>query len=164
MRAMPAAGPSGPGAGATQDPVCGTVLAFDFGTKRIGIAVGETATGIASPLGAVEGEANAARFARIDAIVAEWKPAAFVVGRPRHSDGSPHEVARLAQKFGRRLGARFRLPVFYVDETLTSATAESQLEHARTRERRPGDVDALAATYILQSWFDSPEAHGETAA
>ena len=144
--------------------VRGTLIGFDYGERRIGIAVGETAIGIANPLGHIDAEANERRFEAIAKIVAEWKPAAFVLGLPRHGDGSAHDVARLAQKFGRRLGARFHLPVFYVDETLTSATAESELKHARTRARRAGDVDALAATYILQSWFDSPEAHGETAA
>jgi len=144
--------------------VRGTLIGFDYGERRIGVSVGETSIRIANPLGHIDAAANERRFEEIAKIVDEWKPAAFVLGLPHHADGSPHEVARLAQKFGRRLGARFRLPVFYVDETLTSATAESHLEHARTRERRPGDVDALAATYILQSWFDSPEAHGETAA
>lgn len=144
--------------------VRGTLIGFDYGERRIGVAVGETAIRIANPLGHVDAEANERRFEEIAKIVAEWKPAAFVLGIPHHGDGSAHEVARLAQKFGRRLGARFHLPVFYVDETLTSATAESELKHARTRERRAGDVDALAAAYILQSWFDSPEAHGETAA
>lgn len=144
--------------------VRGTLIGFDFGERRIGVAVGETSIGIANPLGHIDAQANERRFEEIAKIVAEWKPAAFVLGLPHHGDGSPHEVARLAEKFGRRLGARFNVPVFYVDETLTSATAESELKHARTRERRSGDVDALAATYILQSYFDSPGAHGETAA
>ena len=144
--------------------VRGTLIGLDFGERRIGVAVGETSIGIANPLGHIAAAANERRFEEIAKIVAEWKPAAFVLGIPHHGDGSEHAVARLAQKFGRRLGARFELPVFYVDETLTSATAESELKQARTRERRPGDVDALAATYILQSWFDSPQAHGETAA
>lgn len=89
----------------------GTVLGFDFGTRRIGVAVGETSTGIASPLGAIEGEDNAGRFAAIARYVDEWKPVALVVGRPRHDDGSPHEVARLAEKFARRLRERHALPV-----------------------------------------------------
>jgi putative Holliday junction resolvase len=144
--------------------VRGTLIGLDFGERRIGVAVGETAIGIANPLGHIAASANEQRLEEIAKIVAEWRPAAFVLGVPRHGDGSEHAVARLAQKFGRRLGARFGLPVFYVDETLTSATAESELRQARTRSRRPGDVDALAAAYILQSWLDSPHAHGETAA
>ena len=132
----------------------GTLIGFDFGSRRIGVAVGETTTRIASPLGAIEGEANEARFEAIGRIVDEWRPAGFVVGRPRHSDGSEHEVARLAEKFGRRLEARYKVPVTYVDETLTSAEAEATLRHTRTRAGAKSDVDALAATLILQSYLD----------
>ena len=85
----------------------------------------------------------------------EWKPAGFVVGRPpRHPDGTEHEVARLAEKFGRRLESRFNVPVHYVDETLTSAEAESTLRSTRTRAGAKSDVDTLAATLILQSYLD----------
>ncbi len=137
----------------------GTLLGFDFGVKRIGVAVGETALGIANPLGAIREESNAARFARIGALVAEWRPVGFVVGRPRHSDGSVHATAQLAEKFARRLQARHALPVVFVDETLTSAAAEQALRAARTRARREGDVDAMAAAIILQSYLDDPNAH-----
>ena len=132
----------------------GTLIGFDFGSRRIGVAVGETTTRIASPLGAIEAEANEARFEAIGRIVAEWHPAGFVVGLPRHSDGSEHAVARLAEKFGRRLEARYNVPVMYVDETLTSAEAEASLKHTRTRAGTKSDVDALAATLILQSYLD----------
>lgn len=134
----------------------GTLLGFDFGTRRIGVAVGETSTRIASPLGAIEAEANDARFREIGKLVDEWQPAALVVGVPKHADGSPHETARLAEKFGRRLAREYALPVVYVDETLTSATAEASLRDTRTRARRPGDVDALAATILLQHFLDAP--------
>jgi putative Holliday junction resolvase len=146
---------SGPQAGG----VSGTVLGFDFGAKRVGIAVGETVTRIASPLGAIEEEANGPRFAAIEAYVREWSPAAFVVGRPRHDNGSPHEVARLAEKFARRLAARYGLPVVFVDETLSSAEAESTLRESRTRPGRKSDVDAVAAAILLQNFLDSPGEH-----
>jgi putative Holliday junction resolvase len=139
--------------------MAGTLLAFDYGAKRVGVAVGETSTGIASPLATIAAEANEARFAAIDRIVAEWRPVGFIVGRPKHSDGSPHAVAKLAEKFARRLAARFDRPVAFVDETLTSATAERELATHRTRARRVGDVDALAAAMILQSFLDDPAAH-----
>jgi putative Holliday junction resolvase len=142
----------------------GTVLAFDYGVKRIGVAVGETALGIASPLETIHAETNAARFARIGELVAEWHPVGFVVGRPRHGDGSVHATAQLAEKFARRLRARHALPVFFVDETLSSAAAEQALREARTRARRTGDVDAMAAAIILQSYFDDPEVHERLAA
>jgi putative Holliday junction resolvase len=142
----------------------GTLIGFDFGERRIGVAVGETSVGIANPVGHIDAGGNDARFDAIGRLVDEWQPAGFVVGLPRHADGSPHEVARLAQKFARRLEARFHLPVVFVDETLTSATAEAQLRDARTRSKRPGDVDALAASLILQSYLDAPHDHDPAAA
>ena len=132
----------------------GTLIGFDFGSRRIGVAVGETSTRIASPLTAIEGEANEARFEAIGRIVDEWRPRGFVVGRPRHSDGSEHAVAKLAEKFARRLEARYGVPVAFVDETLTSAEAEATLRATRTRPGRKSDVDAMAATLILQSYLD----------
>ena len=143
--------------------VSGTLIGFDFGAKRIGFAVGETSTRIANPLGAIEAEANEKRLAQIDLIVAEWHPVAFVVGEPHHADGSEHAVAKLAQKFARRLAARYKVPVVMVDETLTSATAEAVLRDTRTRASRKSDVDALAATLILQSYLDQPEGRAHVA-
>ena len=139
----------------------GTLIGFDFGSRRIGVAVGETSTRIASPLGAIEAEANDARFAAIGRIVDEWHPAGFVVGLPRHADGSEHEVAKLAEKFGRRLEARYKVPVRFVDETLTSAEAEASLKRTRTRAGAKSDVDALAAMLILQSYLDGMPPSGK---
>ena len=141
----------------------GTLIGFDFGSRRIGVAVGETSTRIASPLGAIEAEANDARFAAIGRIVDEWRPAGFVVGLPRHADGSEHEVAKLAEKFGRRLEARYKVPVRFVDETLTSAEAEASLKRTRTRAGAKSDVDALAAMLILQSYLDGMPPAGKEA-
>ena len=135
--------------------VSGTLIGFDFGERRIGVAVGETATRIANPLGAIEETANEARFREIGKLVSEWHPAAFVVGRPRHSDDSEHAIAKLAEKFARRLAARYRVPVAFVDETLTSAVAEQELRGLRTRAARKSDIDALAAAMILQSYLDA---------
>jgi len=73
-------------------PLSGTLLGFDFGEKRLGVAVGETATGLAHPVAAIAEEATEARFAAIARLVAEWHPAGFVVGLPRHPDGGEHEV------------------------------------------------------------------------
>ena len=142
--------------------VSGTLIGFDFGERRIGVAVGETSTRIANPLGAIEESANEARFREIGRIVDEWQPAGFVVGRPRHADDSEHAVAKLAEKFARRLEARYHLPVEFVDETLSSAEAESELRRTRatrkSREARKADIDAMAATIILQSYLDGLKA------
>ena len=146
----------------------GTLIGFDFGEKRLGVAVGETATRLAHPVAAIAEEATEARFAAIGRLVAEWRPAGFVVGMPRHADGGEHEVARLAGKFARRLNARFGLPVAFVDETLTSVEAQSRLREAGARARTKGDVDAHAAALILQCYLDDtnrPEdPHGRTPA
>jgi putative Holliday junction resolvase len=141
----------------------GTLIGFDFGERRIGVAVGETGTGIANPLGAIEADANDVRFREIGKLVDEWHPAGFVVGRPRHADDSEHAVAKLAEKFARRLRARYNVPVMMVDETLTSATAEASLRESRAGTKRKGDVDAVAAAIILQSYLDDPGS-GEHAA
>jgi putative holliday junction resolvase len=140
--------------------VSGTLIGFDFGERRIGVAVGETSTGIANPLGAIEADANEVRFREIGRIVDEWHPAGFVVGLPRHADDSEHAVAKLAEKFARRLEARYGLPVAFVDETLTSALAESHLRETRTRRGRKSDIDAVAAAMILQSFLDALPARG----
>jgi putative Holliday junction resolvase len=138
-------------------PLSGTLLGFDFGEKRIGVAVGETQTRLAHPLSTIAEEATEARLAAIARLVAEWQPRGFVVGLPRHADGGEHAVARLAGKFARRLEARFGLPVAFVDETLTSAEAESQLRESGGRAK--GGLDAHAAALILQSYLDLNHSH-----
>jgi putative Holliday junction resolvase len=133
----------------------GAVLAFDFGGKRIGVAIADTALAIAHPLPAIHAEANAARFAAIAALIAEWKPAQLVVGEPRHADGGEHEVARLARKFAQRLHGRFNLPVALVDEALSSAAAAEKLRAGGGDPHdRDGALDSLAAAEILQTWLD----------
>jgi putative Holliday junction resolvase len=136
----------------------GTLIGFDFGTRRLGVAVAETTTGIAHPLIGLDSEANERRFALIEKLVIDWKPNGFIVGRPRHADGAEHPVARLAEKFARRLAGRFDLPVMFVDETLSSAEAERQLREQHENVRARIDVDALAAAVILQSYLDAPDA------
>lgn len=159
MRAAAGYRPAAPGMPPGAEALSGTLLAFDFGERRIGVAVGETATRLAHPAAAIEAVANAARFAAIDSLVAEWRPAGMVVGVPRHADGAPHPVARLARKFARRLASRYLLPVVLVDETLSSAEAEASLAASRAGAARASDVDRLAATVILQSFLDDPRAH-----
>lgn len=139
------------------DPV-GTVLAFDFGEKRIGIATGETLLGSAHPLTVIHAESNDDRFAVIGKLIAEWQPERLVVGLPTHADGTPHEMTRLATKFGERLVRRFNLPVSYADERLTSLDAEARLrETGRNSKSAKPLLDAVAAQLILQTWFESAQ-------
>jgi len=137
----------------------GTVLAFDFGEKRIGVATGETLLGSAHPLTVIRAESNDDRFAAIGKLIAEWQPERLVVGLPTHADGTPHEMTRLAAKFGERLEKRFHLPVSFADERLTSLDAEARLrETGRNAKSAKPVLDAVAAQLILQTWFENPHA------
>lgn len=134
----------------------GTVLAFDFGEKRIGVATGETLLGSAHPLTVIRAESNDQRFAEIGKLIAEWQPERLVVGLPTHVDGTPHEMTRLATKFAERLEKRFQLPVSLADERLTSLDAEARLrETGRNVKSAKPLLDAVAAQLILQTWFES---------
>ena len=136
----------------------GTVLAFDFGEKRIGVATGETLLGSAHPLTVIHASSNDDRFAAIGKLVDEWRPERLVVGLPTHADGTPHEMTRLASKFGERLARRFLLPVSFADERLTSRDAEARLrETGRDTRGAKAVVDAVAAQLILQTWFENPD-------
>lgn len=140
-------------------PKTGTVLAFDFGEKRVGVAVGDLAVGIAHPLTTVAAEDNRARFAAIAALIKEWKPVELVVGIPSHPDGAEHELGRLARRFAQRLTGRFRLNTRLVDERLTSHAGESGLRQQGVRGKRlEAAVDAAAAREILQTYFENARA------
>mgnify|MGYP000853948113 FL=1 len=133
----------------------GTTLAFDFGEARIGVAEGDAEVGTAHPLATVTGEGNEAKFAAIAKLVAEWQPRQLVVGLPAPADGSEHELTRLCRKFGRRLHGRFGLPVYWVDERLSSLYAESLLAEAQVFGRKQKAVlDQVAAQAILQGFFE----------
>jgi putative holliday junction resolvase len=132
-----------------------TVMGFDFGEKRIGVATGNIGIGISSPLTVIHAESNVDRLKAVGVLVAEWQPAQFVIGAPTYRDGAPHPLAHLARKFGNRLTENFRLPVAYVDETLTSSEASANLTAQGVRGRAQKDmIDAVAAQIILQAWLD----------
>jgi putative Holliday junction resolvase len=134
----------------------GTVLAFDFGIKRVGAAVGDYAVGIAHPLVTIQAEDKARRYAAIAALIKEWQPAVLLVGLPAHMDGTEHEISRLARKFARELGGRFNLPVELIDERLSSAMAEGSLQAAGVRgDKRKRVLDQAAAQEILQAHLDA---------
>ncbi|THF61281.1 Holliday junction resolvase RuvX [Pseudothauera rhizosphaerae] len=138
-------------------PSRGTLLGFDFGLARIGVAVGELETAHASPLATIAGEANAPRFAAIEKLIAEWRPVGLVVGIPTHLDGGAHEMTARCRRFAHQLHGRFGLPVAEVDERLSSAEAEGGLREAgvgRWRERK-AVLDAAAAQIILQHFLDA---------
>ncbi len=128
-----------------------TLLAFDYGEKRIGVAIGNALTGQARALAVVPNPNREARFAAVGKLIGEWKPDALVVGLPSHPDGTPHEMTRLAKRFGNQLNGRFNLPVSWVDERYSSVEAEAGL---RASGARADMLDAEAARIILQQYLD----------
>jgi putative Holliday junction resolvase len=133
----------------------GTVLAFDYGQKRTGVASGELEIGVAHPLTTLQAESRAARFAAIDKLVKEWQPGLLVVGLPLYPDGAEHELSRAARNFAVGLEERYQLPVFLHDERYTSTVAESEIQTAnKSGVKSRHSVDARAAQLILQGFFD----------
>ena len=136
--------------------ILGTVMAFDFGEKRIGVATGETILKTAHPLTTIVGEQNDLKFAQIAALISEWRPSLLVVGLPTQMDGSVHAMTKLAQKFAQRLEGRFNLPVIMCDERLSSVQASQSLNESGVRGiKQKAMLDAVAAQTILQSYFDA---------
>jgi putative Holliday junction resolvase len=137
-----------------------TVFAFDFGMKRIGVAVGEMRLGQARSLQTISTEANDARFSAIERLIAEWRPGRLLVGQPLNEDGTPHEMTARCERFANQLRGRFFLPVEHVDERFSSVAAEDELRARGVDWRKTKTlVDAEAARIILQSWMD---AHAHT--
>jgi putative Holliday junction resolvase len=138
-----------------------TVIAFDFGARRIGVAVGDVAIGIAHPLETIAVEDNRRRLDRIAALVAEWRPARLVLGFPAGGRDPSHPLLPALLRFERRLRARFGLPVERVDETLSSWDASRRLSTRGVRaSAQKARLDAEAACLILQDWLDRHGAGG----
>jgi putative Holliday junction resolvase len=133
----------------------GTVMAFDFGERYVGVAIGESLLGVAHPLDAIDAEANEPRFAAIGALIAEWSPTLLIVGLPLAIDGSERDMTRRARRFGRQLEGRFHLPVSFVDERLSSAEAGAMLREQGRSGRADKNLNhPVAAQVILQAYFD----------
>jgi len=150
-------------------PDAAVVLGFDYGEKRIGLAVGNTLTGSARPLTILENRSVVYRFAEIGKVIAEWRPAVLVVGLPFHPDGAPHEMTQLAKRFGNQLNGRFNVPVVWVDERYTSVEARQLAREAGQgggrgrggsggsagqRGGRGPRIDDAAASLILQQYLN----------
>ena len=120
----------------------GVALAFDFGTRRIGVAIGNGLTREARALTTIDAAYSELRWSALGSLIDEWQPAQLVVGIPRHPDGAAHDMTARCERFARQLEGRYRLPVARVDERYSSAVTE-----------RADDVDAAAAAIILQQWF-----------
>lgn len=133
-----------------------TILAFDFGLRRIGVAVGQDVTGSASPLGIVANRDGGVDHDRLNSLIEEWRPTQLVVGMPSHADGSPSEMRHPVNAFIEQL-ARYGLPIDTVDERYSSVEAERGLKEARaagTRGRISKDmIDAAAAVIIAERYL-----------
>ena len=135
-----------------------TVLAFDFGLQRIGVAVGEPEVGTAHALPPVAAQSVSGKLSAIERLVEEWKPARLVVGRPLGEDGAPHEMTRRAERFARQLNARFDLQVALVDERYSTVEVESRMREAYGKKKavelaRGKALDSQAAQLVLEQYF-----------
>ncbi|HSB96941.1 MAG TPA: Holliday junction resolvase RuvX [Spongiibacteraceae bacterium] len=134
------------------------IIAFDYGTRFIGAAVGQSITGTASPLPALAAKDGTPNWDQIAALLKEWQPQRLVIGLPLNMDGTPSEMSQRAEKFARRLHGRFGLPVLTWDERLSSYEARGEmLAHSKeirgNQNFRASGVDSLSARLILESWF-----------
>ena len=134
----------------------GTILAFDFGLRRIGVAVGQDITGSASPLGIVANRSKGVDHAAIAALIEEWQPAPLVVGMPTHADGSPSEMQSPVDAFIQEM-QRYELPIATVDERYTSIDAKRVLREARAAGSRgrisKEMIDSAAAVFIAERYL-----------
>ena len=131
-----------------------TVLAFDFGTKSIGCAVGQSITGTAQALPAFKAQDGIPNWEQIEKCLTEWKPTLLVVGLPLNMDGTEQDLTRRAKKFANRLHGRFGLPVELQDERLTTTEARAEIfSRGGYKALNKSKVDGIAACLILESWF-----------
>jgi putative Holliday junction resolvase len=132
------------------------LLGFDYGTKQIGVAVGQLITGQARELCILKAQNGVPDWQKVEALIKEWQPDAIVVGLPLNMDGTPSAMSERAEKFSRRLNGRFNLPVHMQDERLTTYEAKGQrLSEGQRGSYRDNPVDALAAALLLESWLAS---------
>ncbi|MDO8697162.1 MAG: Holliday junction resolvase RuvX [Pseudomonas sp.] len=132
------------------------LLGFDYGTKQIGVAVGQLITGQARELCILKAQNGVPDWQKVEALIREWQPDAIVVGLPLNMDGTPSAMSERAEKFARRLNGRFNLPVHMQDERLTTYEAKGQrLSEGQRGSYRDNPVDALAAALLLESWLAS---------
>jgi putative Holliday junction resolvase len=135
-----------------------TLLGFDYGSKRIGVAVGQELTRSATGLRTLHNNHSGPDWPAIAELIREWQPELLVIGMPHNMDDSPHPLAEVVQNFGKQLEQRYNLPVVWIDERLSSLEAEAQLahsSHSRTSKRDKANIDKLAAAIILQTWLNS---------
>ena len=135
-----------------------TVLGFDFGTRNIGVAVGQVITRTATALPQLKARDGIPDWNQVEALINEWCPDAVVVGIPLNMDGTESQMSLRARKFGKRIHGRFNLPFYEADERLTSFEAKEwagKLGHKGHYGSSP--VDGMAAQIILEAWLNDPQ-------
>lgn len=133
-----------------------TLLAFDFGTKSIGVAIGQQLTGTARPLAALKAQDGTPDWNKIEALLKEWEPDRVVVGLPLNMDGTEQPLTARARRFANRIHGRFGVQVDLHDERLSTVEARAELfERGGFRALSKGSVDSLSAVIILESWFEN---------
>ena len=133
-------------------------MGFDFGTKKIGVAIGQKLTQTASPLPEIPAKDGQPHWETVAALIAEWQPDAFVVGIPLNEDGTDNALTKRAKKFGNRLHGRFGLPLFTTNEHLSSYDARDQIQQYSGRAAKSSrQIDSVAAALIIETWFAEPE-------
>jgi putative Holliday junction resolvase len=134
-----------------------TAMAFDYGTKKIGVAVGQSITQTASPLAIIPARDGIPDWNAIERLIKEWEPGAFVIGMPFNMDGSENKMTIRAQKFLQRLSGRFNIPCYSIDERLSSREAKDirkNMADANGKSYKERDaIDSIAAQLILENWF-----------
>jgi putative Holliday junction resolvase len=135
-----------------------TVLAFDYGLRTIGVAVGQSITATASPLPAIKANDGVPNWHQVEQLIKEWQPDLCVVGLPLNMDGSESEMSARAAKFSRRLAGRFNVEATTMDERLSSFEARGEIiEQTGSRNFKAHHVDSLSARLILESWFQQQQ-------
>lgn len=138
----------------------GTLLGFDYGLRKMGLAVGQTITCTARPLEPLKMRDGIPEWLQLDNIIKQWQPVGLVVGIPVNEDHDDQRLVLAAQKFGRRIRERYRLPVFGIDERLTSfAARQALLDHGGKKALQRNSVDSIAAQFILETWLHSYGTH-----
>lgn len=132
-----------------------TVLGFDFGLKRIGVAVGQTITQTARPLTILNASQGVPNWLEIKKLILEWGADALIVGLPLNMDGTEQPITERAREFGKQLQAHCQLSVFYVDERLTTVAARDEMHTHLKGAARFDRADSMSAKLIVESWFGS---------
>ncbi|MFI4938088.1 MAG: Holliday junction resolvase RuvX [Candidatus Berkiellales bacterium] len=133
----------------------GIYLSFDFGTKYIGIAVGQSITHTANPVTTLPAKNGIPSWDQLGDVIKKWQPKGLIVGLALQPDSSASDTSLAAQKFGHHLNKHFNLPIYFIEERLTTVAAKQRLKEQYPTTHYQHDVDAMSAVIILESWFNS---------